>query len=839
MTATLAPPPPDLTKRPTGSRVANRAIARWSRRLLRREWRQQLLVILLLTVAVGMTVVGLGIISNAGGSDEASVGSATLRIDVQGPFSNLAAVQTEAQRALGRIEVFADSSIPIPGSTANVDLLAEQPHGHFSSPMLGLVSGKYPVGAGEIAATKSVLSTFSLHVGQDWVVLGQSRRVVGIVENPEDLSQEFALVAPGQLTNPGSISILADAGDNAAQAFRPSSGQIVGVQQTDRTSAQERAQRALAVLLIATIGLAFIALLSVAGFTVMAQRRLRSLGMIGAIGATDRQVRKVMLSNGTAVGLVGAVGGTGLGLVAWFAGRPAFENLVGRRIDPLALPWWAVGLAAVLAVLASFAASWWPARTVSRMPVVVALSGRPPAPQPAHRFAALGSVLAAAGFVSLAHNSNHLLIIVGILTTGAGVLLLAPLGIQALTALAHRSPVAMRLALRDLARYQARSGAALAAASLAVGIAATIAVTAAAQQAHDLSQTVGNLPSNQLIVWVDGGGPNAPGGGKVAAAAGPHGSAGPSPQQVDAARATASSIASAVHAASAVDLDALSNPAASGSPFAAGNGFAAVVRPITGSSRRTGFKLVEQPYLATPALLSRYGISATEVHAGTQVLTSRTDLAGTQLFDGLNDKLDAVQVQVTPKLPRYTSAPDTLVTEGEASALGLTSQPIGFLVQTQSALTSSQIRSAQQAAAATGVTVETRTSPSTSLRELRDYATLVGVLVALAVLAMTVGLIRSETSGDLRTLTAAGASGRTRRMLTATTAAALGLLGGIIGVAGTYLALIAWHWHHIDYLDKPPYVQLAGMVIGLPLAALVGGWLFGRTPTDLSRTRSE
>ena len=39
----------------------------------------------------------------------------------------------------------------------------------------------------------------------------------------------------------------------------------------------------------------------------------------------------------------------------------------------------------------------------------------------------------------------------------------APLGIRGLAATARRAPVAARLALRDLARYQARSGAALAA----------------------------------------------------------------------------------------------------------------------------------------------------------------------------------------------------------------------------------------------------------------------------------------------------------------------------------------------------------------------------------------
>jgi putative ABC transport system permease protein len=52
-----------------------------------------------------------------------------------------------------------------------------------------------------------------------------------------------------------------------------------------------------------------------------------------------------------------------------------------------------------------------------------------------------------------------------------------------------------------------------------------------------------------------------------------------------------------------------------------------------------------------------------------------------------------------------------------------------------------------------------------------------GILLARGPPAMTVGLIRSETAGELRTLTATGASSRTRRTLTGATAGALGLLG--------------------------------------------------------------
>ncbi|HZC73799.1 MAG TPA: hypothetical protein VE442_24125, partial [Jatrophihabitans sp.] len=138
-------------------------------------------------------------------------------------------------------------------------------------------------------------------------------------------------------------------------------------------------------------------------------------------------------------------------------------------------------------------------------------------------------------------------------------------------------------------------------------------------------------------------------------------------------------------------------------------------------------------------------------------------------------------------------------------------------------------------AAAGGITVETRTSGDHSLQRLREYATITGLLVALGVLAMTVGLIRSETANDLRTLAATGASGGTRRTLTAATAAALAVLGGILGTAGAYLALLAWHWHHVDYLSHPPYSELATLVVGLPVAAMLGGWLFGRAPVEIAR----
>src|SRR6185312_3665443 len=304
-------------------------------------------------------------------------------------------------------------------------------------------------------------------------------------------------------------------------------------------------------------------------------------------------------------------------------------------------------------------------------------------------------------------------------------LLLAPLGIRGLAATARRAPVAVRLALRDLARYQARSGAALAATSLAVGIAATIAISAAAEQASDHSRSAGNLPTNQLIVWVngnpsDGGGPGA----VVAAGTGSGAASGPSPAAMATARNTANSIGQSLNAQHVVELDTGSNPhsdAPAGAPPDAR--WANLAQPVTENGHK-GFTLVATPFVATPAILDFYRIPVSAIEPSADVLTARTDLSGTRVNAGLDTSFQPAKIQVTKQLP----------------------------------LTAGQITDAQHRAANAGITIEARTTSGNSAQRLRDYSTIAGMLLALAVLAMTVGLIRSETAGDLRTLTAAGAS---------------------------------------------------------------------------------
>jgi putative ABC transport system permease protein len=108
--------------------------------------------------------------------------------------------------------------------------------------------------------------------------------------------------------------------------------------------------------------------------------------------------------------------------------------------------------------------------------------------------------------------------------------------------------------------------------------------------------------------------------------------------------------------------------------------------------------------------------------------------------------------------------------------------------------------------------------------------------VALAVLAMTVGIVRAQAARDTRALVATGAAGGVRRALTASTAGGLGGLGALLGTAGAYLALAAGFVGDRSTLVAVPVAQLAVIVLGAPAVAALGGWaLAGRPPPSLAR----
>ncbi|GID32876.1 FtsX-like permease family protein [Paractinoplanes brasiliensis] len=127
------------------------------------------------------------------------------------------------------------------------------------------------------------------------------------------------------------------------------------------------------------------------------------------------------------------------------------------------------------------------------------------------------------------------------------------------------------------------------------------------------------------------------------------------------------------------------------------------------------------------------------------------------------------------------------------------------------------------------------------LAALRAIATAGGAVLALAILAMTVGLIRAEAAGDLRVLTATGATGGIRRSLTSATAGGLALLGAVLGIGTAYTLILAGSSRsQLTELARVPVVDLLVIAVGVPLLAAALGWLLaGREPRSLTRPLME
>ena len=817
---------------------------RWAWRLLRREWRQQMLVLGLVTVAVAATIVGAAVATDTPPAANAGFGTAQDQATFQAPDPHLASQIAALRHRFGRVDVIENQTIAVPGSIDTYDLRAQDRRGPYGQPMLSLVSGHYPASPGQVALTSGVAATLRLKVGDLWRQGGRARRVTGIVQNPQSLVDEFALVVPGQVAAPSQVTVLFDARGVPPQKIGPN------VSTPHPASSGNALNPETIVLALATIGMLLIALVGIGGFTVLAQRRLRSLGLLAAQGATDRNIRLVVRANGVLVGVLGAVAGLVLGLAAWLAYRPSVESDAHHLIGAFQLPWTVIGVAMGLAVIATYIAASRPARSVTRIPVVTALSGRPAPPRQVHRSALPGLILLGGAAVLFAFsgmsngNGNGAIeLVLGFVALIAAVILLAPACLTLLASLGRRAPIAARLALRDLARYRARSGSALAAITLGVLIAVLISVLSAQRFGNVLDWAGPNVASDQIIVYTPngqgGGGPGSEPTGPVAGS------------KLASMAKTARDIAAALGSHDVVELESTSASLQHAAPGRSWNG---------------------QVYVATPQLLRAFGISASQVSPRADILSMRPGLSGITKMQLVyfnstgkgspgggpgpgsgqdsfpcpkNQCLANPVIQEVSALPSGTSAPNTVITEHAIAALHLQSSVTsdGWLIQAPSPPTAAQITNARLAAAAAGLTIETKNSIPT-VGVIIDWATVFGIVLALGILAMTLGLIRSETAGDLRTLAATGASGWTRRMLTAVTAGALGLAGAVLGTVAAYTAAIGYAWDNkldsLSELTSVPTTSLLLILIGMPLAAAVAGWLLaGREPEAMAHQPME
>jgi putative ABC transport system permease protein len=833
-----------------GGMPARRAVIRWALRLLRREWRQQFLILALITVAVGATVVASTVATDTPAPVAGVLGTAQDAGSLSGSPATIDAGIHAIQSRFGATDVIANESVPVPGTQHTFDLRSQDPHGPYGGPLLSLVSGQYPATASQIAVTSGVATDFGLRTGSRWTVDGVPRTVSGIVQNPQSLLDEFALVIPGQVTNPDNVTVLFDARGTSLSGLSIKGLHIATAQTVANTNEINPETISIAA---AVLGMLLIALVGIGGFTVLAQRRLRAIGLLAAQGATERDIRLVVQANGAATGLAGAVTGLVLGFLAWLAYRPQAESGAHHVMGVFQLPWTVIVISMALAVIATYFAASRPAKAIAKVPVVAALAGRPPVPKKTRHlaipvgigflvatFLLLGMAGAGVGTSGGGQGSGMLELVVGLVALVVAIVLLSPALLGVVAAGGRRAPIAVRLALRDLARYRARSGPALAAISVATLIAVIICVVSAARFGNVLDYAGPNLTSSQLVVDA----PPLPG-----TTFGPPGGNGQSPAapvSVAQAQRVAREIAADLGTTSMVTLETASASLTHAAPGRSWDG---------------------QIYVATPQLLAAFGIKQSAINPGADILTMRPGLSSLSDMQftysgrkgpggpgpgsgGGNDQWPCPAgacvanppIQEISQLPSGTSAPNTVVTEHAINTYHLRNsiQTVGWLITVPHGLTPAQITTAQQlAAGASGMSVETRNSIP-SLAQIIDAATIFGIVLALGILGMSVGLVRSEAARDLRTLTATGASGHTRRTITAATAGALAFTGAVIGIAGGYLAAIGFFRSNsldgLSELGSIPVTNLMVILVGMPLAAAVLGWLVaGRDPAGLGR----
>jgi putative ABC transport system permease protein len=112
-----------------GGMAARRAVSRWAWRLFRREWRQQLLVLAMVTVAVATTILGSAVATNNPAPASAGFGTAQDAATFSGADSHLSAQIASLRHRFGRVDVIADETFPIPGSVGTYELRAQDPDG--------------------------------------------------------------------------------------------------------------------------------------------------------------------------------------------------------------------------------------------------------------------------------------------------------------------------------------------------------------------------------------------------------------------------------------------------------------------------------------------------------------------------------------------------------------------------------------------------------------------------------------------------------------------------------------------------------------------------------------
>jgi len=585
------------------------------------------------------------------------------------------------------------------------------------------------------------------------------------------------------------------------------------------------------VVLVVVMTVLEVVLLAGPAFAVGARRQARSLALMSAAGGTPAQSRRVVLAGALVLGSVAAVVGVVLGIGLARVLQPVLQARSGKWFGPFEVPWLLLSGIAGFGLLSALLAAIVPAWIASRQDVVAVLAGRRGDRRASRRSPLLGIAMLFVGVAGAAYGaagpgSGELYIAGSAIVSVLGMILLIP-GVLILgSTLSQRLPLALRYAVRDAARHRTRTVPAVAAVAATVAGVVALGIATSSDEAQNEATYTPSLP--------DGVG--------VVSGTGTEGAWSRVREMLEREIPTADVTplrGATMEPSGWTDVRITAEGRAQPLMDRYGN---ALGSELLVSDEKLPSALLGVPAearVAAERTLSAGGVVAfttLEARAG----SVRIRIRGTRYdADGRPQGIDvrATQPALVVPLELAGNGPQAVVSSVAAEELGVKIGTVGLAVD-GAAISEQQEHDVNEALAALADTTSFYVERGYPFHAETPVQLILGALGAVLMLGGTLTatfLALSDARPDLATLSAVGASPRTRRGVAAAYALVVGMAGAVLGAVVGFVPGVAITYpltrgqpvpggagasHYLDV----PWLLVGGLVVALPLltAAVVG-----------------
>lgn len=169
--------------------TGRRFLWRWNVRMSRRQWRRQLGLFVMTSLAVALSVGGTVAAFNLVEPPGFRYGTGDVRATISGGGRDAIELLDTQDNPFAALHV---ATVATPGAKPTVQVRVIDPANPVSQTLLALVDGRWPENPNEIAITDDA-QVAHRGLGSTVELGGGDRVVVGIVENPTALRDEFVL----------------------------------------------------------------------------------------------------------------------------------------------------------------------------------------------------------------------------------------------------------------------------------------------------------------------------------------------------------------------------------------------------------------------------------------------------------------------------------------------------------------------------------------------------------------------------------------------------------------------------------------------------------------------